>query len=129
MANVKRSQAAQVRTNLVMVGGPGVLTPERPREYASRIAGQGVALLAHAFNACDNPELPYRYSESVRQKFFNTIRQLAELYEYGEIIEDAEARAEAARTDAGFQRFMATAVDTGFRTLLSQANLPARPGT
>jgi len=66
----------------------------------------GVASLAHAFNACDNPATPYRYSVAVRDRFMELCLELYGLVETGEII---ERRGPAAQDDVEFQRFMNTA--------------------
>ena len=42
----------------VLVRGTGCLPDATPREYARFAVRQAVGLIAHAFNHCDNPELP-----------------------------------------------------------------------
>jgi hypothetical protein len=53
----------------VLVSGPGVGSPKSPRDYARGCAQQAIGLLAHAFNACENEDLPYRYSKAVLDEF------------------------------------------------------------
>ncbi len=78
-------------------------TPEAHRAYALEVASQGFALLAHAVNACDNPETPYRFAEPERERFMALCARLYALVERGQI----ESRASAmAQDDAAFQRFV-----------------------
>ena len=81
--------------------------PKSPREYAHCVAGQGVALLAHAFNVCDNPDTPYRYSAAARARFLELAAELYRLVEEGEIVELPHV---IARKDERFQAFMGAAL-------------------
>jgi len=78
-----------------------------PREYAHCIAGQGIGLLAHAFNVCNSPPLPYRHSKAVHDQFMDIGSKLYAL------VEDAENRRDAARHGAdrsAISRFMEAAI-------------------
>jgi hypothetical protein len=78
-------------------------TPEAHRAYALEVASQGFALLAHAVNACDNPETPYRFADAERERFMSLCARLYSLVERGRI----ETRAAAlAQDDVDFQRFV-----------------------
>ncbi len=78
-------------------------TPEGHRAYALAVASQGFALLAHAVNARDNPETPYRFADAERERFMSLCARLYSLIERGRI----ETRAVAlAQDDVDFQRFV-----------------------
>jgi hypothetical protein len=78
-------------------------TPEAHRAYALEVASQGFALLAHAVNASDNPETPYRFADAERERFMSLCAKLYALVERGRI----ESRALAiAQDDVDFQRFV-----------------------
>lgn len=78
-------------------------TPQAHRAYALEVASQGFALLAHAVNACDNPETPYRFADAERERFMSLCTRLYALIERGRI----ESRASAlAQDDVDFQRFV-----------------------
>jgi len=77
-----------------------------PREYARQHAEEGLALLAHAVNACNRAGATYRYSEQT--KFMRIARELVELIEFGEIVAIAPPRLPTvSEHDRGFQRLMA----------------------
>ena len=77
-------------------------TPQAHRAYALEVASQGFALLAHAVNACNNPETPYRFADAERERFMSLCARLYALVERGRI----ESRASAiAQDDVDFQRF------------------------
>lgn len=73
------------------------------REQAHQIVAGGVAMLAHAFNACDNPDIPYRYDAQSRRRFIEIVGELRELVDAGRIIASPLG---IARQDAAFQRFL-----------------------
>jgi hypothetical protein len=79
-----------------------------PRAYAHQHAAQGVALLAHAVNACKRPDACYRYGVREQRRFLRIARELFALIEEGEIVPIAP---QCAPTDAehnqAFQRFIA----------------------
>jgi hypothetical protein len=78
-------------------------TIEAHRAYALKVASQGFALLAHAVNACDNPETPYRFADAERERFMTLCASLYALVERGRI----EPRTAAmAQDDVEFQRFV-----------------------
>ncbi len=86
----------------------GSIVPQGHRDYARQHAAQGVALLAHAINACNRDDATYRYSKEQQRKFARIVRELVELVEFGEIVAFGSARAPtASEHDRGFQRFMA----------------------
>ena len=88
------------------------------RAYALEVASQGFALLAHAVNACDNPETPYRFGDAERERFMSLCAKLYALVERGRI----ESRASAiAQDDVDFQRFV-------HRSLASLPSGPDQPG-
>lgn len=87
------------------------------REYARQHASQGIALLAHAVNACNRDDATYRYSKRHLERFMSIAEELVRMIEDGEIIaishgikSSASAPTEApteAEHDRGFQNFMA----------------------
>jgi hypothetical protein len=60
-------------------------------------------LFGHALNATGNPAVPHRYNDAAQRRFTELGIAFVELIEEGEIIGAMEQ-------DAGFQRFMASAV-------------------
>ena len=78
------------------------------RDYARKVAAEGFALLAHAFNACDNPATPYRFGDQEREEFMTLCARLYSLVETGRI----ETRAAAlAQDDLAFQRFLSRSLN------------------
>jgi hypothetical protein len=79
---------------------------EPARGSANRIASQGIALLAHALNACDNTATPYKYAPDARARFMELASKIVELVETGRILPNPIG---LARNDDAFQSFMALA--------------------
>ena len=77
-----------------------------PRDYARDITKQGIALLGHAFNACDNEDLPYRYSKAAVDEMKECLSKVWALMEEGAIVELPHVMA---KKDARYQRFMESA--------------------
>ena len=91
-------------SRMLVTGG----VPVPAREYARSLRQPAIALLAHALNARDNPDLPYRYSDEAIEHFNRIVGELSEIFDDGEIIEtllpsDRE-------TDRDFQAFMRKAL-------------------
>ena len=87
---------------------PGIHDPHRA--YARKVAAEGFALLAHAVNACDNPDTRYRFGEAEREEFMTLCAKLYALIETGRI----EPRAAAmAQDDLAFQRFVSRSLGGG----------------
>lgn len=59
-----------------------MLPNESAREYARRMASEGVALLAHALHACDNPDTPYQYGATERRRSYSDEGRKANLLVY-----------------------------------------------
>lgn len=77
-----------------------------PRELARENARLGVAYLGRALNACDNPDIPYKYSQAAIDEFMRIGSELVRLIDEGKIVERKGAVAQA---DFCFQRFLSTA--------------------
>jgi len=91
-------------SRMLVTGG----VPVPAREYARSLRQPAIALLAHALNARDNPDLPYRYSDEAIEHFNRIVGELSEIFDDGEIIEtllpsDREI-------DRDFQAFMRKAL-------------------
>ena len=82
----------------------GVGMPVPPRVYADRCAEQGVALLARGLNACNNPDLPYRYSRAAIDRFERIVQELVGIFQDGDIVETPLPSNH--ETDRDFQAFM-----------------------
>lgn len=80
---------------------------QQARDYARESAAQGVALIAHALNACDNPATPYKFAASARRKFERIVFELVQLIDTGRIVPNPIG---AARVDHEFQAFMRDAM-------------------
>lgn len=80
----------------------------KPRAYARQHAMEGVALLAHAVNACDRPHASYRFAAAEQRRFLRLVRELHDLIEHGEIVALAPSCTPTdTEHDSEFQRFMA----------------------
>ena len=83
------------------------------REYARQHASHGIALLAHAVNACNRDDATYRYSKKHLERFMSIAEELVHMIEEGDIIaishgvEPSASAPKAAEHDRGFQNFMA----------------------
>jgi len=72
------------------------------RGIARRTAEQGFALIARAINACDNPDIPYQFSEIDRTRVINALIEVQDVVEHG-IIQVSQV--EAAKKDMKYQTF------------------------
>lgn len=86
---------------------PKLITRSMARKMANNAAGQGVGILAYAFNTCDDPRVPYRYSDADQEKFKEVVFQIIQIIEEGEI-ELLDPQLIKARNDPDFQRFLAS---------------------
>jgi hypothetical protein len=78
------------------------------RIEASRLSSDGIALLARAFNYCDNAETPWRYAREVQDRFIELASEIVALTERGAIESNpAHARLQAARSDHAVARLIA----------------------
>ena len=82
-------------SNRIVVKGNGVTPDMDARAYAHKCAGDGVAFLADAFNACDSDKLPYRYDSPTRERFLELIIQIRDLVDAGKIIDQRGVLARA----------------------------------
>lgn len=73
------------------------------RERAHSIIAGGVAVLAHAFNTCDNADVPYKYDAQTLRRFTEIVCELRDLAETGGI---AATLIGTAWHDVAFQRFL-----------------------
>ncbi len=74
-----------------------------PRDFAECISKQGFGLIIHAFNATNDPAIPYRYSPASIERMKELMMEMMQLVEEGNIIELPHV------ADADFRRFMAKA--------------------
>ncbi len=82
------------------------IRPTIAREHARQYAREGVALLGHAVNACDQPDCEYRYVD--RERFLALLSDVVAFIERGEI-ETLTTRPTKAEQDRAFQKFMRAA--------------------
>jgi len=75
----------------------------KARNEARKHTQEGVGRLAHALNACDNPDATYRYGKAEQARFKALVMEIIEIVETGKI--ELAPNAEA-RSDKDFQRFM-----------------------
>lgn len=73
------------------------------RQYAESYIRQGVGMLAHALNACDDEKLSYRYGDSERDRLENIVIELIDIVERGKV---ELLAGKYAKQDKTFQGFM-----------------------
>lgn len=79
------------------------------RATARDFATHGIAELARAFNHCHNPNIGYRYSAVVQQRFIELAAELIGLVERGELVPRAGVEAQS---DPAFQKMMTVVFGT-----------------
>lgn len=79
----------------------------KARNEARKYAQNGVGMLAHALNACDEADTPYRYGNAEQARFKVLITEIIEIVETGKIELAPNAKA---RFDKEFQSFMSDLV-------------------
>ena len=80
-----------------------ILTINEARKYADSSMCHAVACMAHAFNACNNPELTYQYSKATQERFLEIAIELK-----GMINNDGieMLTLKHAKSDSRFQKFL-----------------------
>lgn len=80
-----------------------ILTTSDARQYAEYYIQQGVGMLAHALNACDDKKMLYRYGDLERVRLENIVIELIDIVERGKV---ELLAGKYAKQDKSFQCFM-----------------------